>query len=121
MIDHIEKLRDAADATDSRIRVVPDALGSIDVSLRRHDSGVQVTLVADQSATQAMLADARPQLVALAEARGLRLTDAGVSGGGGDPANANGQWQAPPAVVPTAPAGAPTITDDTDTADSRVA
>ena len=122
MIDHIEKLRDAADAGDSRIRLVPDALGSIDVSLRRHDDGVQVTLVAHQPATQAMLADARPQLVAMAETRGIRLADTGLAASsGGDPSTAGGQHRQPSAPVPNAPARAATLTDDPDAADGRVA
>ena len=35
MIDRIETLRDAADATDTRVRLIPDALGSIDVAVRQ--------------------------------------------------------------------------------------
>jgi flagellar hook-length control protein FliK len=87
MVAHIERLRDAADqwadAGSTRIRVVPDALGGIDVSLSRHgDGAVQVTLSADQPATRALLADAQPELNRLAEARGVRLTDSGIGGGG---------------------------------------
>lgn len=127
MVDHIERLRDAADATDTRIRLVPDALGSIDVSLARRDDGVQVTLTADRPATQAMLADARPQLTDLAQARGLRLADSGVAGGGtGAQGFADHRRQPAPTpvsgAVPAAPASAATTTtDDRDPAGSRVA
>ena len=123
MVDHIERLRDAADATDTRIRLVPDALGSIDVSLARRDDGVQVTLTADRPATQAMLAEARPQLTDLAQARGLRLADAGLGAGAGGGAQgfADHRRQPAPATVPAAPASATTTTDDRDPAGSRVA
>ncbi len=120
MIDHIEKLRDAADASDTRIRLVPDALGGIDVSLRRHDEGVRVTLSADQPATQALLADARPQLTELAQARGIRLADAPVGTGGQSLSDGLRQPFARPAT-PGAPASATTTTDDDDLADGRVA
>ena len=123
MVDHIERLRDAADATDTRIRLVPDALGSIDVSLARRDDGVQVTLTADRPATQAMLAEARPQLTDLAQARGLRLADAGLGAGAGGSAQgfADHRRQPAPATAPAAPASATTTTDDRDPAGSRVA
>lgn len=127
MIDHIGRLRDAADATDTRIRLVPDALGGIDVSLRRHDDGVSVTLAADQPATQAMIAEARPQLTDLAQARGIRLTDAAPAGGTGAQGFGHGQGQRPPppGLVPSAPASASTAPASTavhdEPADSRVA
>ena len=117
----------AADATDTRIRLVPDALGSIDVSLSRHDDGVRVTLAADQPATQAILAEARPQLTELAQARGIRLTEAMPSGSGAQgfgQGHAQGQAQGhrppPTASVPAVPAPA-SPTDDGDAADDRVA
>ena len=119
MVEHIERLRDAVDATDTRIRLVPDALGSIDVSLSRQGDGVSVTLAADQPATQAMLAEARPQLTELAQARGLRLAEANVGGGQGF---ADGQRRPAQSFGPAAPAPATShSTDDRDPADSRVA
>ena len=125
MVDHIERLRDAADATDTRIRLVLDALGSIDVSLARRDDGVQVTLTADRPATQAMLAEARPQLTDLAQARGLRLADAGLGAGGGGSAQGFADHRRQPApataAAPAAPASAALTTDDRDPAGSRVA
>lgn len=79
MIDRIEALRDDANANDTSIRLKPDALGRIDVSLRTHaDGAVTVRFAAEQPTTRALLADAAPQLNAAAEARGIRLTGTSV-------------------------------------------
>ncbi|HEX7850815.1 MAG TPA: flagellar hook-length control protein FliK [Sphingomonas sp.] len=79
MIDRIEALRDDANANDTSIRLKPDALGRIDVSLRTHaDGAVTVRFSAEQPTTRALLADAAPQLNAAAEARGIRLTGTSV-------------------------------------------
>lgn len=89
MIDRIEALRDDANANDTSIRLKPDALGRIDVSLRTHaDGAVSIRFAAEQSTTRTLLADAAPQLNAAAEARGIRLagtsvdlTGSGMTGG----------------------------------------
>jgi flagellar hook-length control protein FliK len=79
MIDRIEALRDDANANDTSIRLKPDALGRIDISLRTHaDGAVTVRFAAEQPTTRALLADAAPQLNAAAEARGIRLTGTSV-------------------------------------------
>ena len=85
MIDRIEALRDDANANDTSIRLKPDALGRIDVSLRTHaDGAITVRFAAEQPSTRALLADAAPQLSAAAEARGIRLsgTSVDLSGSG---------------------------------------
>jgi hypothetical protein len=90
MIDRIETLRDNADANDTSIRLKPDALGKIDVSIRSHaDGAVSVKFTAEQPAARTLIADAQPQLAAAAEARGIRLSGtsvdlAGSGQGGGD-------------------------------------
>ena len=81
MIARIEALRDAADAVDTSIRLVPDALGTIDVSLRRDAGGVHVHLAAEQAATRTLLTDAQPRLADLAAERGLKLAQTSVDGG----------------------------------------
>lgn len=138
MVDHIERLRDEADAGSTRIRVVPDALGGIDVSFnRRSDGAMQVTLTADQPATRVLLADAQPELARLAEARGIRLADTappGATGGfaGGFAGGQAGDGQqrrpqpaaSPPASPPAsalAPATALATTDDGELAAGRIA
>jgi Meckel syndrome type 1 protein len=123
MIQHIEKLRDMADANDMRIRVVPDALGAIDVALRREGDTVQVQLTAEQPQTRAMLADAQPRLTEMAEARGLKLYH-GQPGGTtmqGERQSSQQQQQQPqqraapvPAAPPSARRAAQADADDTD-------
>jgi hypothetical protein len=91
MIERIEMIRDAADAGDTRIRLIPDALGAIDVSVKSVGDTVHVHFNAEQAATRTLLADAQPRLAELAEARGLKL-------GQGAPGDANaggGQHRAP--------------------------
>ncbi len=85
MIDRIEALRDDANANDTSIRLKPEALGRIDVSLRTHDDGaVSVHFAAEQPATRTLIADAAPQLNAAAEARGIRLAGTSVDLSGSD-------------------------------------
>lgn len=79
MIDHIETLRDNANANDTSIRLKPEALGRVDVSLKTHtDGAVSVRFTAEQPATRTLLIDAAPQLTAAAEARGIRLSGTSV-------------------------------------------
>lgn len=85
MIERIERLRDAADAADTSIRLVPDRLGAIDVSLRRDGDTVAVQFTAQAAETRQLLVDAQPRLSEMAEAKGLRLSlhagDGGTAGG----------------------------------------
>jgi flagellar hook-length control protein FliK len=91
MLDHIEVLRDTADARDTRIRLVPDALGKVDVSITKSGDAVNVRFSAESPAARQMLTDAQPRLTALAEARGLRIGETSVdSGGSGSGPASNG-------------------------------
>lgn len=92
MIDRIEAMRDAADANNLSIRLVPDALGKVDLSIR-HDSGaVHVHFAAETPATQQLIADAQPRLADAAQARGLKLVQTSADAGGfGTGAGANQQ------------------------------
>ena len=79
MIDHIEALRDNANANDTSIRLKPEALGRVDIALRSHaDGAISVRFTAEQPTTRTMLVDATPQLSAAAEARGIRLSGTSV-------------------------------------------
>lgn len=86
MIDRIEALRDAANANDTRIRLVPDALGKVDVSIRRDGDAVHVQFNAEVPATRTLIAEAQPKLAEIAQARGIKLhqtsVDAGDAGSG---------------------------------------
>ncbi|PAX07935.1 flagellar hook-length control protein FliK [Sphingomonas lenta] len=116
MVERIERLRDAVDASDTRIRLVPEALGRIDVSVKRDGDAVHVHFAAEQAATRAMLQEAQPKLAEAAEARGLKLGQTSV---GGDGAERHGR-HAPDRPLPSSPAPArarssePAAEDDTD-------
>jgi len=115
MIEHIAALRDAADANDTSIRLIPDRLGTIDVSLRRDGERVEVNLHAHQPETRALIAEAQPKLVEMGEARGLRLsTQADTAGNSGQPPPQ--QQRAPVHTTPAATAhrGGATPADPTD-------
>lgn len=81
MAERIERLQDAADATSTRIRLLPDALGAIDVAVRREGELVHVQFTAAEAQTRQLLSDAQPRLAEAADARGLRLGRTDVSGG----------------------------------------
>ncbi|UZK65335.1 flagellar hook-length control protein FliK [Sphingomonas sp. M1-B02] len=118
MIEHIEALRDAAPIRETRIRLAPESLGNVDVSIRHEGDRVHVHFAAEAPAARQALADAQPRLAELAEAKGLKLgqtsVDAGSSGQSG--ARQEGE-QRQPARPASARSGMPT---DTDT-DERIA
>lgn len=81
MVSRIERMLDRADASDGRIRLRPDALGNVDLTVRSDGGQVHVHFRAEVAETRQMLRDAAPRLADAAEARGLQLGDASVSGG----------------------------------------
>lgn len=115
MVERIERLRDAVDAVDTRIRLIPDALGAIDVAVKRDGDTVHVHFTAEQAATRALLQDAAPRLAEAAEARGLKLGQTAVGDGGSQPNGRQPQSQADPAPVPARPRSASADEDATDT------
>lgn len=82
LADRIEALRDAVDATSTRIRLVPDALGKIDIAVRRDGHTLHVHFAAEAAATRVALAEAQPRLADIAAERGLTLGQTSVGGGG---------------------------------------
>lgn len=125
LIDRIDSFRDAANAHDTRIRLVPEALGRIDVTMRQTGETLQVHFAADKPATQALLADARPQLADLAEARGLKLADAtpgaGATGAGGSSPFADQRRPQPPFAPPPGAQPARPRADAQTDSDHRIA
>lgn len=125
MIQRIDALRDAANANDASIRLIPDALGKIDVTLKREGDGVSVRLDAHQPVTRQILADAQPRLTELAEARGIKLS--ATTGGSADTAGQTLSQQQQQqrahqsAATPAAPPRATAEADDTVAADGRIA
>lgn len=106
MMARIEALREAADAVDTSIRILPDALGAIEVSVRKDGEVTHVHLAAEQAQTARLLAEAQPRLAELADARGLRLqtSTAGTGGGNAQPdARSQPQPQQPAAPLPASP------------------
>ncbi len=116
MIDRIEALRDAADATSSKIRVVPDALGPVEMSVRKDGDTLHVHFTADQAATRAILTDAQPRLAAIAEQRGLKLGGSTVDGGstGAGQQQQQAASRQPSAPLPSSPSVAAAPADDDD-------
>ena len=84
MIDRIAALRDGVEAADTRIRLAPENLGTVDVSIRRDGDRIQVHFTAENPTTRQLLADAAPRLAELAESRGLKLGQSSVDGGSGE-------------------------------------
>ena len=124
MAAQIERLRDAADAQNldrasTRIRLLPDALGPVDVAVRRDGDQVHVHFAAADAQTRQLLADAQPRLADAAESRGLKLGRTEVSGGDQPTADRQGQQRtpAPPQqpIRPAAPRARAMTADDTDT------
>ena len=119
MVDRIAQLRDtaaaaSAHAAETRIRIVPDALGTIDVSINRDGDAIAVHFQADQAATRTLLQDAQGRLADIAEARGLRLSGSSVDGGSAG----SGQQRQPQPQQPALPGAPPrTTAGDSVTAD----
>lgn len=83
MADRIAALQDAAEAADARIRLAPDHLGNVDISIRREGDRVHVHFAAEIPATRQLLAEAAPRLAELADARGVKLGQTSVDAGAG--------------------------------------
>lgn len=115
MIDHIEMLRDDANARDTRIRLTPDALGTVDVALRRDGDAVHVRFSSANEATRLVLNDAQPRLAALAEARGVRIAGSSIDSGAHGGWAGGGQSQPQPRTESPRPARAPRAVAATDT------
>lgn len=123
MVDRITALRDSPNSRETSIRLSPDALGTVDISIRHEGDRVHVHFTADNATARAALAEAQPRLAELAEARGLRLGQTSIDGGSaGQSQNSQGQRQsaAPQPAFTSARASAPGSETATD-ADDRVA
>jgi len=87
------------------MKLLPDALGALDVRIRVEGERVHVTFTTDSPDARAIIADAAPKLAEMAEARGVRLGQTQVDLGAG--ANGGGQQRAAggrDADLPAAPA-----------------
>ncbi|QHL90172.1 hypothetical protein GVO57_04140 [Sphingomonas changnyeongensis] len=102
MIAQIAETQAEGGARAARIRLLPDALGAVDIRIVERGDGVHVELAADNPQARALLAEAQPRLHELAEARGLRLAqasiDAALSGGQSGQSGQRQPAQEPPPV-----------------------
>lgn len=81
MIERIAEMPQADGRREAQIRLLPDALGAIEVKIVERQERLHVTLNADSAQARQLLTDAAPRLHELAEARGLRLGQTGIGGG----------------------------------------
>ena len=74
--------RDIASSADTggtlRFQLSPQRLGKLDVEVTRGDDGAAVKLTTDSAVAQAILSDAKPQLLAEARSHGVHITDARI-------------------------------------------
>lgn len=83
MIDRIAALRDSAEAADTRIKLAPENLGALEVSIRRDGDRIHVHFTAENAAARQLIAEAAPRLAELADARGVKLGQTSVEAGNG--------------------------------------
>lgn len=126
MIDRIETLRDEAGGVrETRIRLMPDALGQVDVSVHRDSDGaLRISITADTPQARQILADAAPRLADMAEARGLKLGGGQADGASQQQANNTPHQGGQHAQrAPQAPRSARTAANDlpADDAEHRIA
>jgi flagellar hook-length control protein FliK len=121
MVERIETLRDAAPIRETRIALVPDALGKVDIAVRQDGERVHVHFTAETQAARQILSDAQPRLTELAESRGIRLgqTSVDIGQGGANPQSGQ-RHDAQRPQVPSAPPRARAATEFPPTED-RVA
>jgi flagellar hook-length control protein FliK len=120
MIDRIEALRDASPLRETRVSLMPEALGKVDVSIRQEGDRIHVHFSTETQAARQLIADAQPRLVELAEARGVKLGNTSVDSGAAGQGSPRGQqgWESQqPGPRPAAPADETPDTGD----DHRVA
>ncbi|MDH4746374.1 flagellar hook-length control protein FliK [Sphingomonas sp. CBMAI 2297] len=102
MMDRIETLRDAAPARETRLSLMPEALGKVDIAIRQDDAGIHVQFHTESQAARQLIADAQPRLAEIAEQRGIRLgstsvesnatgTGTGTGAGPGNPQTGQGE------------------------------
>lgn len=124
MIEQIETLRDDGGVRETRMRLAPEGLGRVDVSIRHDGDTVRVHLSAETPAARQLIADAAPRLAEMAEARGLKLDQAGVGGGGAQPDSGRARADHPISGQASAPTSAltdPAADDVSDSTDTRIA
>jgi len=83
LVDRIDEVRSHGGSRITQLRLLPDALGTVDVRIEHNGDRVNVHFTADTAQARTLLADATSRLSDLADARGLKLGDTGVQQGPG--------------------------------------
>lgn len=119
MVDQLEAMRDASPARETRLSLSPEALGKVDVSIRQDGERIHVHFATETPAARQLLTEAQPRLSELAEARGLKLGQTSVDGGGAGQGSARHARQVP---APQSPAPrAAEAAEATDPTNDRIA
>jgi flagellar hook-length control protein FliK len=134
MIDKIEALRDAAPLRETKISLMPEGLGKLDISIRQDDAGMHVAFNTDTQAARQLITDAQPKLAEIAQERGVRIVSSSVesnatgTGSGSSSSASNSQMNqgqrqdaAPNRHQPSAPPSARRGPQTSTTDDERVA
>lgn len=119
MVDQLEAMRDASPARETRLSLSPEALGKVDVSIRQDGDRIHVHFATETQAARQLLTEAQPRLSELAEARGVKLGQTSVDGGGAGQGSARDTQQVP---TPQSPAPrAAEAAEATDPTNDRIA
>lgn len=112
MVETIEAMQEATPVKETRLALMPEALGKVDVSVRRDGDRVHVHFATETQAARQILTDAQPRLHELAEQRGVRLgqtsVDSGASQSGANAQSGQRQNENARQQTPLAPASART-------------
>jgi flagellar hook-length control protein FliK len=95
MVDRLEAMRDASPSRETRLSLSPEALGKVDVSIRQDGDRIHVHFATETPAARQLLTEAQPRLSELAEARGVKLGQTSVDGGGAGQGSARHAQQVP--------------------------
>jgi flagellar hook-length control protein FliK len=101
MVDQLEAMRDSSPSRETRLSLSPEALGKVDVSIRQDGDRIHVHFATETPAARQLLTEAQPRLSELAEARGVKLGQTSVDGGGAGQGSARHAQQVP---MPQSPA-----------------
>ncbi|MFW2829609.1 flagellar hook-length control protein FliK [Sphingomonas sp. ID0503] len=92
MIDRISEMQGADGSKETRIRLLPDALGAIDISFHQKDGEMRVSFNAENPHARALLAEHASRLQEMADQRGLKLNEAQAGGNGPAPNMGGEAW-----------------------------
>lgn len=119
MVDRLEAMRDASPSRETRLSLSPEALGKVDVSIRQDGDRIHVHFATETPAARQLLTEAQPRLSELAEARGVKLGQTSVDGGGAGQGSARHAQQV---LMPQSPAPrAAEAAEATDSTHERIA